>query len=70
MINDVLKSYVNPRDVLDFNSATNVDEVEEATGEPTEGEGENKQLVMDKIILLGACNRRNRFTCSRWLSQI
>ncbi|WP_193774841.1 M23 family metallopeptidase [Vallitalea guaymasensis] len=45
VINDVLKSYVNPRDVLDFNSATNVDEVEEATGEPTEGEGENKQLV-------------------------
>lgn len=45
VIDGQLKSYVNPRDVLDFESTKNVDEVEEATGEPTTGEGTNKQLV-------------------------
>ncbi|MCT4543528.1 MAG: peptidoglycan DD-metalloendopeptidase family protein [Vallitalea sp.] len=35
----------NPRDFLSFNSTSNIDEVGQATGEPTTGEGANKALV-------------------------
>lgn len=43
--NGKLISRKNPRDFLSFNSTNNIDEVEQATGEPTAGEGANKELV-------------------------